>query len=187
MGRVRAVVWASSIARCCIEVCRLCMLKLVKTIFIKSARVTGDFFFVHFAAAAAISTAAAILPTLFNFPEKPLKVISSNHTWLTTYGCGKIFWHSCWWPWVKDTKLPKRNIIYLVPMIKWEPLIQLVQNLVGNPPLLSWFLSGWILEEFCWIVFTRGQFWPSGIVVACVCVCVCVCMCVCPSIMSLSA
>ena len=26
-------------------------------------------------------------------------------------------------------------------------------------------------------VFTRGQFWPSGIVVACVCVCVCVCVC----------
>ena len=25
-------------------------------------------------------------------------------------------------------------------------------------------------------VFTRGQFWPSGIVIACVCVCVCVCM-----------
>ena len=27
------------------------------------------------------------------------------------------------------------------------------------------------------IIFTRGQFWPSGIVVACVCVCVCVCVC----------
>ena len=26
--------------------------------------------------------------------------------------------------------------------------------------------------------FTRGQFWPSGIVVACVCVCVCVYVCV---------
>ena len=26
-------------------------------------------------------------------------------------------------------------------------------------------------------IFTRGQFWPSGIVVACVCVCVCVCVC----------
>ena len=32
-------------------------------------------------------------------------------------------------------------------------------------------------------VFTRGQFWPSGIIVACVCVCVSVC----PSIMTLSA
>ena len=29
-------------------------------------------------------------------------------------------------------------------------------------------------------IFTRGQFWPSGIVIACVCgsVCPCVCMCV---------
>ena len=31
-------------------------------------------------------------------------------------------------------------------------------------------------------VFTRGQFWPSGIVVACVCVCVCVRLSVCPSV-----
>ena len=145
MGSVRAVVWASSIASCCIEVCRLCMLKLVKIIFIKSARVTGDLLFlVHFAAAAAISTAAAILPTLFNFPEKPLKLISSNHTWLT-YGCGINFWHLCWWPWVKDTKLPKRDIIYLVPMIKWEPLIQLVQSLVGNTPPSC---HGFCLVEF---------------------------------------
>ena len=28
------------------------------------------------------------------------------------------------------------------------------------------------------LLFTRGQFWPSGIVVACVCVCMCVCPCV---------
>ena len=26
-------------------------------------------------------------------------------------------------------------------------------------------------------IFTRGQFWPSGIVVVCVCVCVCLCVC----------
>ena len=37
-------------------------------------------------------------------------------------------------------------------------------------------------------VITRGQLWPSGIVVACIYVCVCVrvCMCVCPSITTLS-
>ena len=30
------------------------------------------------------------------------------------------------------------------------------------------------------VIFTRGQFWPSGIVIACVCgsVCPCVCMCI---------
>ena len=27
-------------------------------------------------------------------------------------------------------------------------------------------------------VFTRGQLWPSGIVIACVCLCVCMCVCV---------
>ena len=26
-------------------------------------------------------------------------------------------------------------------------------------------------------IFTRGQYWPTGIVVACVCVCVCLCVC----------
>ena len=29
------------------------------------------------------------------------------------------------------------------------------------------------------VIFTRGQLWPSGIVVACVCLCVCVYVCVC--------
>ena len=29
------------------------------------------------------------------------------------------------------------------------------------------------------MLFTRGQLWPSGIVVACVCLCVCVYVCVC--------
>ena len=29
------------------------------------------------------------------------------------------------------------------------------------------------------LIFTRGQFWPSGIVVACVCLSVCVSVCVC--------
>ena len=29
------------------------------------------------------------------------------------------------------------------------------------------------IPEISWLLFTRGQFWPSGIVVACVCVCVC--------------
>ena len=36
-------------------------------------------------------------------------------------------------------------------------------------------VTGHLCGEF--IIFTRGQFWPSGIVVACVCVCVCVCVC----------
>ena len=32
------------------------------------------------------------------------------------------------------------------------------------------------------VFFTRGQFWPSGIVVARVCVCVCVYLCACQSL-----
>ena len=36
-----------------------------------------------------------------------------------------------------------------------------------------------IWKKSCTIIFTRGQFWPSGIVVACVCVCVSVCLSVC--------
>ena len=37
------------------------------------------------------------------------------------------------------------------------------------------------LYRFDVFIFTRGQFWPSGIVVACVCVCVSVCLSVCQS------
>ena len=59
------------------------------TIIIKSPRVTGGLIG-FWSVAAAVSTTAAILPTLCNFPGKPLKLISSNHTWLT-YGWGKNF------------------------------------------------------------------------------------------------
>ena len=36
---------------------------------------------------------------------------------------------------LKVTKLPKRDPIYLVPTIKWEPLIQSLQTFVGIFPL----------------------------------------------------
>ena len=114
--------------------------------FIKSPRVTrGTYCF--WSISAAVSVSAAVLPTIFNFPGKPLKLISSNHTWLT-YGCGKIFWHPSRWPWVKVTKLPKRDAIYLVPTIKWEPLIQSLQNVVGWFPV-SCFPHDRIMEKFC--------------------------------------
>ena len=119
---------------------------------IKSPQVTrGLFFFFLSISAAAVS--AAILSTLSNFPGKPLKLISSDHTWLT-YGCGKIFLHPSRWPLVKITKLPKRDAIYLVPTIKWEPLIQSLQNLVGISPS-SCFPHYEILEKFCKNFFLR--------------------------------
>ena len=39
------------------------------------------------------------------------------------------------------------------------------------------------VKPYFFLIFTRGRFWPSGIVVACVCVCVClyVCLSVCQS------
>ena len=93
-------------------------------------------------------------PTLLNFPGKPLKLIFSNHSWLT-YGCWKMFLHPTRWPWVKVTKLPKRDTIYLVPTIKWEPLIQSLQNFVGISPS-SCFPPDKILEKFCQqIVFSN--------------------------------
>ena len=45
------------------------------------------------------------------------------------------FWHPSGWPWVKVTKLPKQDRIYLGPTIKWVPLIQLLQNFVSIFPL----------------------------------------------------
>ena len=93
-------------------------------------RGTCCFWSVSAAAAAAATSAAvftaAVPPTLFNFPGKPLKLISS--TWLT-YGCGNFFLNPSRWPWVMVTKLP--NAIYLVPTIRSEPFIQSLQNLVG--------------------------------------------------------
>ena len=41
------------------------------------------------AATVSAAAATAVLLTLFNFPGKPPKLLSSNHTWLTC-GCGKI-------------------------------------------------------------------------------------------------
>ena len=105
----------------------------------------GTYCFWSVSAAAAVS-AAAVLPTLFNFLGKPLKLVSSNHTWLT-YGYWKNFWHPSRWPWVKVTKLPKRDAIYLVPTLKWEQLIQSLQNLVGISPL-SCFSPDQILEKY---------------------------------------
>ena len=39
----------------------------------------------------------------------------------------------------------------------------------------GWYICAAVLTPF----FTRGQFWPSGIVITCVCGSVCVCVCVC--------
>ena len=39
-------------------------------------------------------------------------------------------------------------------------------------------LKCWCMHSFHSLFFTRGQLWPSGIVVACVCLCVCACVCV---------
>ena len=52
------------------------------------------------------------------------------------------FWHPFRWPLVNVTKLPKQGRIYLVPTIKWEPLIQSLQNLVGIITLVT--LSTWL-------------------------------------------
>ena len=65
---------------------------------------------------------------------------------------GKIVWHPSRWPWV--IKLPKRDRIYLVPTIKWEPLIQSLQNLIGIPPchafdlIKFWRKSETIFSDF---------------------------------------
>ena len=39
-----------------------------------------------------------------------------------------MFWYTFRWLWVKVTKLPKRNAIYFVPTVKWEPLTQILSK-----------------------------------------------------------
>ena len=46
---------------------------------------------------------------------------------------------------------------------------------VRNEHYIYWRKLSW---QISLVVITRSQFWPSGIVVACVCVCMCVCVCV---------
>ena len=50
---------------------------------------------------------------LIHFSKTATRYINSSHSW----------------------------IIYIVPTMKWEPLIQLLQNLVGKPPI-SYFPTG---------------------------------------------
>ena len=45
--------------------------------------------------------------------------------------------------------------------------------------LFQYFVK--IYDKAAFPFFTRGQFWPSGIVIACVCGSVCQCVCVCQS------
>ena len=108
-------------------------------LFIKSPRVTGDFVFGPF------PPPSPPPPFSQHFLGKPVKLISSNHTWLT-YRCGKNFWHPSRWPWVKVTKILKREVIYFVPMIKWEPLIRSLQNFIVISP--SSYLDKFCLECF---------------------------------------
>ena len=56
-------------------------------------------------------------------------VTPGNHTWLTYRG-GKNFGYQSRWLWVKITNIPWWDRCCLVPTIKWEPLIQLLQNLI---------------------------------------------------------
>ena len=61
-----------------------------------------------------------------DFPGKPLKLISANHTWLT-YGCRNILWH----PSVtlgQRHQATKQDRFYLFP-IYWEPLINRYKTL----------------------------------------------------------
>ena len=51
---------------------------------------------------------------------------------------------------------------------------------VRHVVLVSSILASW--RSRISPIFTRGQFWPSGIVVACVCLCVCPCVCVNPQL-----
>ena len=79
------------------------------------------------------------------------------------------------------------------PFVKWSldpPGSLLMVSLTTDDkilwePVLYYWGGGYWVNFFCciiFLIFTRGQLWPSGIVVACVCLCVCVCMCVCVSV-----
>ena len=88
------------------------------TLLIKSPRVTGGLIvfgpFPPPSPPPPPPPPAAVLPTLFNFRGKPLKLISPNHTRLT-YGCGKFFWHPSRWPWSRSLSYRSRTQFSLSP------------------------------------------------------------------------
>ena len=79
-----------------------------------------------------------------------------------------------------------KAIIYSRVHLGWMKLGNMVfdRKTTHTGPVLklgyheSFFVLFFIYLEI-FSVFTRGQFWPSGIVVACVCLSVCVSVCVC--------
>ena len=66
----------------------------------------------------------------------------------------------------------------------WKWLMRYIKPYSVQPLCYFMYVNDFVAIKSYYFhaVFTRGQFWPSGIVVASVCVCVCVC----PSIMSFS-
>ena len=65
----------------------------------------------------------------------------------------------------------------------WNFTMLHLSSLVGEnwqqSTLLPWLQMELADTSLLTAIFTRGQFWPSGIVVACVCLSVCVSVCVC--------
>ena len=88
---------------------------------------------------------------------------------------------------INDNNLRSDNtkIIYCIfdaPLAAtWSVLLKSQTCIVFIYSLSSVFIAFRNLSIMRWsfYIFTRGQFWPSGIVVACVCLSVCVSVCVC--------
>ena len=86
---------------------------------------------------------------------------------------------------------------YSFPQAKsafWPPARWAIASLVATGSLILYmyksklfFFYVSVLSEIKVLLFTRGQLWPPGIVVACVCLSLCVSVCVCLSTQSLSA
>ena len=75
------------------------------------------------------------------------------------------------------------NHSFVIYSLAWwrhqmETFSALLTLCTGNSPVTGEFPSQRPVTR-SFDVFTRGQFWPSGIVVACVCLSVCVSVCVC--------
>ena len=85
---------------------------------------------------------------LLLFMSKPFE-LHLRYLGQRKYRSGKMYWMTFWWPWPKVRAVTLINTNLLVCRIKWEPLIQSLQNLVA---LFFWsrLSPDWILEEFFW-------------------------------------
>ena len=120
-------------------------------------------------------------PTLLSLTAWHLKQMSV--TWINdskdhsrlclNFLCEKLFWRNMniHWHFISFFATLRVQVVEVCLQERQEPAFTTQST---SWLLMTWQHNDWGLSIYTiYLVFTRGQFWPSGIVVACVCLSVC--------------